>query len=307
MNPFQPQIDDLQKRIDEAQTMAQDPEMAMLVQEEILQLKEQQAALLQAADAISSAKERNNTQSLSFSNCTLEIRPGAGGDEAKIWVQDLLRMYSRYATLKGWKTEELDEGVIKFISKNAFESLKFEGGVHRVQRVPATEAQGRIHTSTASIAVLPEIPASVVDIKEDELDWQFTRAGGHGGQNVNKVSSAVRLTHKPSGLVVESRRERHQARNRELALEILRAKLWEIEEEKREREIGGARSVIGRAMRAEKIRTYNYPQNRVTDHRIHKSWYALETIMEGNLQDIVDAMQDEKNWEETNLIGEDVE
>jgi peptide chain release factor 1 len=207
-------------------------------------------------------------------------------------------MYSRYAALKKWKVEELDEGVVKFVGKDAYETLKYEGGVHRVQRVPATEAQGRIHTSTASVAVLPELPATAVDIHEDELEWQFTRAGGHGGQNVNKVSSAVRLTHKPSGIVVESRRERYQARNRELALEILRAKLWEIEEAKREASVEGSRSVIGRAMRAEKIRTYNYPQNRITDHRIHKSWYALEVMMEGNIADMIEALHDEKSWSE---------
>ncbi|MBI5150997.1 MAG: PCRF domain-containing protein [Candidatus Pacebacteria bacterium] len=305
MNPFQQQLDEIQQKIEEYTRLLQDPELCILAQEELRNLEDQRKTLEDAFRAMQTAKDRNTQNNLSFSNCTIEIRPGTGGDEAKIWCIDLIRMYSRYAATRGWKIEELDEGVVKFIAKDAYETLKYEGGVHRVQRVPATEAQGRIHTSTASVAVLPEIPQAVVDIKEDDLEWQFTRAGGHGGQNVNKVASAVRLTHRPTGIVVESRRERYQARNRELALEILRAKLWEIEEAKREQSLEGSRSVIGRAMRAEKIRTYNYPQNRVTDHRIHKSWYALETNMEGGLQDVFDAMKDEKNWSEPDHLSED--
>lgn len=305
MNPFQLQIDELHQKIEQNKLLLADPDLAPLAQEELRNLEEQKKALEEASTAIESAKSRNTTSSLSFTNCSMEIRPGAGGEEAKIWADNLMRMYVRYADVKGWKVEEIDEGIVKFIGKDAYETLKFEGGVHRVQRVPATEAQGRIHTSTASIAVLPEIPSAVIDINPDELEWQFTRAGGHGGQNVNKVASAVRLTHKPTGIVVESRRERYQARNRDIALEILRAKLWEIEEEKREKSIGASRSVIGRAMRAEKIRTYNYPQNRITDHRIHKSWYALETIMEGAMQDIVDTLHDEKNWTEGGATTED--
>ena len=298
MNPFQQQIDELLQKIEQNKLLLTDPDLAPLAQEELRNLEEQKKALEEASIAIESAKSRNTTSTLSFTNCSMEIRPGAGGEEAKIWADDLMRMYVRFADTKHWKVEEIDEGIVKFIGKDAYETLKFEGGVHRVQRVPATEAQGRVHTSTASIAVLPEIPSTVIDISPDDLEWQFTRAGGHGGQNVNKVASAVRLTHKPTGIVVESRRERYQARNRDIALEILRAKLWEIDEEKREKEIGASRSVIGRAMRAEKIRTYNYPQNRVTDHRIHKSWYALETIMEGAMQDVVDTLHDEKNWTE---------
>ena len=298
MNPFQQQLDELNTRIEENRTLLHDSELGLLAIEELKNLEGQKKSLEDAADAITSAKDRNTITTLTFSNCTMEIRPGTGGDEAKIWMNDLLRMYSRYAAVRKWKVDEIDEGIIKFIGKDAYETLKYEGGVHRVQRVPATESQGRIHTSTASVAVLPEVPPTPIEIKDDDLEWQFTRAGGHGGQNVNKVASAVRLTHKPTGIIVESRRERYQARNRDLALEILRAKLWEIEEEKRERSIEGSRSVIGRAMRAEKIRTYNYPQNRVTDHRIHKSWYALETMMEGNIEDMIEALHDGKSWEE---------
>ncbi len=307
MNPFQQQLDELDARIQENHALLHDPELGLLAIEELKNLEEQRKSLEDAANAITSAKDRSIVSTLTFSNCTLEIRPGTGGDEAKIWMNDLLRMYSRYAVLRKWKVEEIDEGIVKCIGKDAYETLKYEGGVHRVQRVPATESQGRIHTSTASVAVLPEIPSTTIEIKDDDLEWQFTRAGGHGGQNVNKVASAVRLTHKPTGIVVESRRERYQARNRDLALEILRAKLWEIEEEKREHSVEDSRLVIGRAMRAEKIRTYNYPQNRVTDHRIHKSWYALETIMEGNIEDMIEALHDEKNWGETSDTGDDDE
>ena len=153
--------------------------------------------------------------------------------------------------------------------------------------MPATEAQGRIHTSTASVAVLPEIAQNAVEIRDEDLEWQFMRSGGAGGQSVNKTSSAVRLTHRPSGIVVTSSRERKQAQNRQIALELLRAQLWEIEEEKKMAQQGQARSAIGRAMRAEKIRTYNYPQNRVTDHRIAVSWHNLDTIIDGDLEKVL--------------------
>jgi len=156
-----------------------------------------------------------------------------------------------------------------------------------VQRVPETEAQGRIHTSTASVVVLPEVPESQIEIGEDDLLWEFSRGGGHGGQNVNKVATAVRLTHKPTGIVVSCRQERFQEQNRKIALELLRAELWEIEQEKKSKLISDQRSAIGRSMRAEKIRTYNYPQNRVTDHRIGKSWHKLDRIIDGDLEDVV--------------------
>lgn len=298
MNPFQDQLLELDRRIAENEALLSDPELAALATDELTSLRAQKDALMQAAEAMQAAKDRNVVNETTFHNCTIEIRPGAGGDEAKIWAADLMQMYIRYANMRKWKVEELDDLVFKIIGRDAYETLKFESGVHRVQRVPETEAQGRVHTSTASVVVLPEVPPAVVEIKEEDLDWKFTRAGGHGGQNVNKVSSAVMLTHRPSGIVVESRRERYQARNRELALELLRAQLWEMEEEKRQKETGKFRSAIGRAMRAEKIRTYNYPQNRVTDHRIHHSWYALETIVtKGDLSDVVSYLADPANWE----------
>lgn len=220
--------------------------------------------------------------------CYLEIRGATGGDEAKLWGGDLLRMYIRYAFKKGWKVVQLDDKTIRISGPGVFDLLKNESGVHRVQRVPVTEKRGRIHTSTATVAVLPEIKEGEVQINPNDLEWQFTRAGGHGGQNVNKVSTAVRLVHKPTGLVVEAREERFQQQNREIALSLLRSKLWERQEEEKLRTIAGYRSVIGRGMRSEKIRTYNFPQDRVTDHRIKKSWGKLENVMDGDLDRIVE-------------------
>lgn len=217
----------------------------------------------------------------------LEIRGATGGDEAKIWAHDLTRMYSRYAISKAWKTELLDEDVLRIQGLNAYNLLKFESGVHRVQRIPQTERYGRIHTSTATVIVLPEIEESVVYINPADLEWEFYRAGGKGGQNVNKVSTAVRLRHKGSGIVVSAQTERYQEQNRRIALTLLRSKLWEIEEEKRAIALGGARSMVGRGMRSEKIRTYNFPQNRLTDHRIGKSWHNLEDIIEGKMEKVI--------------------
>lgn len=308
-NPYQAQLDLIAQQIAENQALLTDPEMKDLAQAEIDQLKTQQTELLTASAAFESNGEKSESAGAetSTSKAIIEVRGGAGGDEAKIWSQDLLRMYLRFVEIIGMKAEYIDDDVIKvsgraeFTWKNPdlaeaetetfilypFELFKYESGVHRVQRVPATESQGRIHTSTASVAVLPEISARHIEIREDELEWHFTRAGGAGGQNVNKVNSAVELTHIPSGIVVKARQERKQTQNREIALEILRAKLWEIEEEKRMVAVGEARSAIGRNMRAEKIRTFNYPQNRVTDHRINQSWYSLERIVEGELTQVL--------------------
>lgn len=337
-NPYQFQLDELDRRLSEAQAMLADSELKSLAETEIAQLTAQKQQLEQLAteysDQTGETKAEATTQ---LTSCTLEIRPGAGGDEAKIWATDLQRMYARFAEILGLKLTYLDDLVIQIKGKVSdpeviaglvpaaasapddtepgaqpstepspelsqpplpavlypFDIYKYESGVHRVQRVPSTEAQGRIHTSTASVVVLPEIPPAQINIREDELDWQFTRSGGAGGQNVNKVNTAVRLTHKPTGIQVSARQERTQAQNREIALGLLRSQLWEIEEEKRSAAIGAARSVIGRNMRAEKIRTYNFPQNRVTDHRIMHSWHNLETILAGNLTDVVATLQAE--------------
>lgn len=218
----------------------------------------------------------------------VEVRGAAGGDEAKIWASDLLRMYMRFAQKMGWNVQQSDESNLIVKGENAFNLLKNESGVHRVQRIPSTEKRGRIHTSTATIAVLPRVTAEEISIDNGDLDWQFFRAGGHGGQNVNKVSTAVRLTHKPTGIIVTAQTERHQEQNRVNALDLLRSKLWELKEEEKERTVAGYRSAIGRGRRSEKIRTYNYPQNRVTDHRINKKWGNLESIVDGNLEKVVE-------------------
>lgn len=220
----------------------------------------------------------------------MEFRAGPGGEEAKIWALDLLRMYSRYASICGYKIDQLDDTVLRIKGEDVFTKLQYEAGTHRVQRIPTTEKHGRIHTSTATIAVLPDVPENEVNIRTEDIAWEFYRAGGKGGQNVNKVSSAVRLRHTPTGIVVQCQNERDQFQNRAVALSMLRAKLWEKQLMERESAANEQRSVIGRGMRAEKIRTYNYPQNRVTDHRINKSWHNLTDIMEGKMQKITEAM-----------------
>ncbi len=219
----------------------------------------------------------------------IEIRSAAGGDEAKIWATDLMRMYTRYAIKNNWKVNSIDETVAQISGPNVFNLFKNESGVHRVQRIPTTEKRGRVHTSTATVAILPEVKGREVNIDPRDLEVQFYRSGGHGGQNVNKVSTAVRLTHKPTGIVVQCQQERTQEQNREIATNLLRVKLWEKAEIEKEKTIAGYRSAIGRGMRAEKIRTYNYPQNRVTDHRIKKSWGNLDAIIDGNLEKVLEA------------------
>ena len=217
----------------------------------------------------------------------LEVRGATGGDEAKNWANDLSRMYLRYAEKRGWKYIPVDDCVLKICGENVFNLLKNESGVHRVQRVPTTERHGRIHTSTATVVVLPEIKESEVNINPSDLEIQFFHASSQGGQNVQKVSTAVRLIHKPTGLVVSAQRERFQEANRKIALSLLRAKLYEREEEEKLRTIAGYRSVIGRGMRSEKIRTYNFPQDRLTDHRIKKSFGNLEAILNGELDKVI--------------------
>jgi peptide chain release factor 1 len=220
----------------------------------------------------------------------LEFRAGPGGEEAKIWASDLMRMYLRYTNILGWNVEQVSENAIRIKGPQAFEKLQYEAGTHRVQRVPSTERAGRIHTSTATVAVLPEIPATDIVIRPEEIEWDFFRSGGAGGQNVNKVSSAARIRHKPTGIVVSCQTERDQYQNRQTALSMLRGKLWELQELKNAQTISDSRSVIGRGLRAEKIRTYNFPQDRVTDHRINKSFHNIEGIMNGKMHKITEAM-----------------
>lgn len=216
----------------------------------------------------------------------LEFRPGPGGEESYLWLADLQKMYIRYANKVGWKVSDIDDNVIKITGVGAYDQLHWETGTHRVQRIPVTEKHGRIHTSTAAVVVLPQIISSEIQINPDDLEITASRAGGHGGQNVNKVSTAVRLVHKPTGLTFAVRQERSQQQNREIALDLLKAKLWQIEEEKKTSQIGSARSSIGMAMRADKIRTYNYARNQIKDHRINKS-FNLSSCLDGDLTDLL--------------------
>lgn len=232
----------------------------------------------------------------------LEVRAGTGGDEASLFAGDLARMYQRYAVKRGWKFVTADStpgtlgGYKTFIAEIAgegvYETLKQESGVHRVQRVPKTEKSGRVHTSTASVAILPIVEPKQVEIKDGDLEVSFSRAGGPGGQNVNKIESAVRILHKPTGIVVSCRTERHQHANREKAMEILRAKLYE----ERERQAVGSvadirREQVGSVERAEKIRTYNFPEDRITDHRVGKKLHNVEKILDGDMDPLIGAFQ----------------
>jgi len=230
----------------------------------------------------------------------MEIRAGAGGQEASLFAADLSNMYLKYAQKAGWKAAVVDsskselggfkEIVIEIYNPGAYGQLKQEAGVHRVQRVPATEKYGRVHTSTASVAILPIYPSVAFEIKPQDIEVSFTRSGGPGGQNVNKVETAVRILHKPTGLVVQSQNQRSQQSNREQAMTIMRAKLIEAQKEKEASSAGQTRrEQIGTQDRSEKIRTYNFPQDRITDHRVNKKWHNIEKILAGDLDPIVEA------------------
>ncbi|MBI4078787.1 MAG: PCRF domain-containing protein [Candidatus Levybacteria bacterium] len=284
------QIQELEQKIQQIKLLAQqDPAMAELAMQEIADLEAQKKML---EESISQSKaEKQST--LDERNIILEVSGAAGGEEAKIWGYELLRMYVRFAKLKGFSVEQLDENVVMISGNNTFGTFKYEAGVHRVQRVPETEKRGRIHTSTATVSILPELEDIDLHVNPDDIDFEAFRAGGHGGQNVNKVSSAVRIVHKPTGIVVVSRAQRSQGQNRDIAMELLRAKLWEMEIAKQQAEISSLRSTqVGRGMRAEKIRTYNFPQDRLTDHRVSESWHNLPTILDGEaLEEVVSSIK----------------
>ncbi len=273
-----------------------DDELLEMARLELQQLESQKESLLEQTRAALVPKDPNDDR-----NVIMEIRAGAGGDEAGLFAADLFRMYNLFAEKQGWKTEFLSSsptGIggfkeIIFLVKGqgAYSRLKFEGGVHRVQRVPVTETSGRIHTSTATVAVLPEAQEIDVSISPDDLTIDVYRASGHGGQSVNTTDSAVRITHLPTGLVVTCQDERSQQQNRIRALAVLRARLLEMEQRKQqEKESAMRRSLVGTGERSEKIRTYNFPQNRVTDHRINLTIYTLDQMVDGNLEGVVDAL-----------------
>lgn len=283
-------------------------EMRTLVLEEINNLGTTLKALEDTKDKILNAKNYDQedveaTMGEENKNVAImEIRAGTGGDEAGLFASELYEMYKRYSDKMGWKLEEASisrnsMGGFKTASsyikgKNVYEILKNESGVHRVQRVPITEAGGRIHTSTATVAVLPEPGKVEIEIRPEDIKEDFFRSGGHGGQNVNKVSTAVRITHLPTGEVVECQQERSQLKNREKALAILKARLLDMMREQNVQDISNLRSSqVGTAERSEKIRTYNFPQDRVTDHRINRTWHNLSSIMMGNIEGILESLR----------------
>jgi len=280
----------------DAQELMSDPEMKELCQEQYQQAKADKERLYKELQILLLPKDPNDEKSV-----IVEIRGGVGGEESALFAHSLFRMYSMYAAAKGWQIDlmnysETELGGIKEVDfvvngRGAWSRLKYESGVHRVQRVPETESGGRVHTSTATVAVLPEMEQVDVTIREEDVEMQVYRASGAGGQHVNKTSSAVRLIHKPSGIVVACQQERSQLQNREKCMRMLASKLYEMEAERIDSEVTGMRrSQVGTGMRNERIRTYNFPQGRVTDHRVGLTLYKIDAIMDGAIDEIIDAL-----------------
>ena len=288
-----------QKELEEAEqlmTESAEPELREMAREELAELQERLEAQNEALKRMLLPRDRRDSRDV-----IVEIRAGAGGDEAGLFAADLFRMYSRYAESKRWQTEVLSsnesgiggfkEIIFEVKGKGAYSRLKYESGVHRVQRVPTTEASGRIHTSTATVAVLPEAGELEVSVNPEDLRVDIFNSGGAGGQNVNKVATAVRITHVPTGIVVVCQDERSQLRNRQKAMDVLRARLMAAEQERQDREQAQTRrSQVGSAERSEKSRTYNFPQNRVTDHRVDVSFHNLPEILGGALDPLIDTV-----------------
>ncbi len=285
-----------------------DPEIVQMARDELEAVEESLDVLAGELKIALLPRDPNDERDV-----IVEIRAGTGGQEAGLFAGDLARLYTRYAQLQHWKVEVMDSNpsdlggynkvVLEIQGRGAFSRLKHERGVHRVQRVPETEAQGRIHTSTATVAVLPQADEVEVKVNQDELRIDIFHAGGHGGQNVNKVATAVRIVHEPTGLVVVCQDERSQHKNKQKAMAMLRARLFEAEQERHDAEISqNRRSQVGNADRSEKIRTYNYPQDRITDHRISTSFHGIPNIMDGQgLDDIIGALV---SWEQGRLLEE---
>ena len=282
--------------MEEAQDLMADPEMRELCQETFLKAKADKENLYRELQLLLLPKDPNDGK-----NVIMEIRGGVGGEESALFAHSLFRMYAMYAAARGWKIElmnynETELGGVKetdFVisGAGAYSRLKYESGVHRVQRVPETESGGRVHTSTATVAVLPEMEEVDVTIRPEDIEMQVFRSSGAGGQHINKTSSAVRLIHKPSGIVVSCQEERSQVQNREKCMRMLASKLYEIEQEKLDSAVTGMRrSQVGTGMRNERIRTYNFPQGRVTDHRIGLTLYKIDAVMDGDLDEIIDAL-----------------
>ena len=284
------------QEMEDAQELMADPEMKALCQQTYQDAREEKERLYRELQILLLPKDPNDEK-----NVIVEIRGGVGGEESALFAHSLFRMYSMYAAAKGWSIElmnysETELGGIKeadFVvsGRGAYSRMKYESGVHRVQRVPETESGGRVHTSTATVAVLPEMEEVDVQLNPADIEMQVYRASGAGGQHVNKTSSAVRLIHKPSGIVVACQEERSQLQNREKCMRMLASKLYEIEQEKLSSAvIGMRRSQVGTGMRNERIRTYNFPQGRVTDHRIGLTLYKIDSVMDGDLDEIIDAL-----------------
>ena len=284
----------VEKNLEEAKEMMNDPELKELAETEMLEAKEKLPKIEEELKIMLIPKDPDDDK-----NVICEIRGGAGGDEAALFAGTLYRMYSMYAERKHWKLEVLNEnetelGGYKEISfmisgRGAYSRLKFESGVHRVQRVPDTEASGRIHTSTATVAVLPEVEDVDIELNPADIKMEVFRSSGAGGQHVNKTSSAVRLIHIPTGMVAECQTERSQVQNREYAMRMLRSRLYEKEKQERDAKLANERKTqVGSGDRSEKIRTYNYPQGRITDHRIGMSIYQIEDFLNGNLDEMID-------------------